>query len=133
MVKIHTRCLSCKKIFLHDGHFAVYLVTMKKYEGLLAPKKLRAYLETHDVKQRQVAQLIGVSANTLTCYLSSLRRPPVKLQYIIKTLTGTVELSDWLTTKEKNYIAKARAHILHLRKQPRVEKMDIRDEVAGRI
>lgn len=106
---------------------------MKKLDGLLAPKKWRVWFEEHEIKQRAVAELLGVTANTLTCYLSSIRRPPVKMQYIIKTLTGTVELSDWLTTKEKTYIAKARAHILHLRKQPKVERMDVRDEVAGRI
>lgn len=72
-----------------------------------APKMLRGYCQTHNLTYAELAELLGLAAQTVSQWGAGISRPNLLAQHILQEVTG-IALDAWLTTEERDQVRSAR-------------------------
>ncbi len=85
-----------------------------------APTMLRGYCLEHNLTYAELAEMLGLVAQTVAQWGAGISRPNLLAQHILQEVTG-ISLDAWLTADERRQVRAARerrdAHLLssHLR------------------
>jgi transcriptional regulator with XRE-family HTH domain len=61
------------------------------------------YLEIYELKQKDLAEALGIRPSTLSNYLSGARKPPLQIVQKVERITkGKITIDDWIKLWQRN-------------------------------
>lgn len=106
----------------------------RKLEEMEAPKLLRAWKRERRFTTGIIAEVLGVSIQTINQWFAHRARPSVYMQFVIEELTGReVQPKHWLSGQELEFLSAFRRQMKRLRASDVKPPPTVFEKVAGRL